>query len=118
MAEKITLAPDATPEQIEAALAAVKKQFGENADIFKYEVEGKTAFLRTVDRNTYSAAAAKVSVSPAKFNEIIVTNCWLGGDEEIKKDDTLYFGLIDFVEEMMGKKKGTLTSVSTPQTAN
>jgi hypothetical protein len=78
--------------------------------VFKYEVDGKVAYLRSVDRNTYALAASKVSTSPAKFNEIVIQNIWLGGDEDLKKDDSYYFGLIDFVEELMAKKKGILES--------
>ena len=91
----------ATPEQI----AAWKEKHGK---VFKYEVDGKVCYLRTVDRNTYSLAASKVATSPAKFNEIVIENIWLGGDEDLKKKDTYYFGLIDFVEELMAKKKGSL----------
>ncbi|MBS0647391.1 MAG: hypothetical protein JSR97_12500 [Verrucomicrobia bacterium] len=91
----------ASAEQIEAW----KKQHGK---VYKYEVDGKVCYLRPVDRNTYALAASKVSTSPAKFNEIVIENIWLGGDESIRKDDSTYYGLIDYVEELMNKKKGTL----------
>jgi hypothetical protein len=91
----------ATVEQI----ATWKEKHGK---IFFYEVDGKICYLRSVDRNTYSLAASKVSTSPAKFNEIVIDNIWLGGADEIKKVDRYYFGLIDFVEELMDKKKGSL----------
>ena len=77
-------------------------------DIFKYEVDGRVGYLRSVDRNTYALAASKVSISPAKFNEIVIENIWLGGDADLKKLDSYYYGLIDFVEELMAKKKGSL----------
>lgn len=99
----VELKGQATPEQI----AKWKEEHGK---VFKYEVDGKVAYLRSVDRNTYALAASKVSTSPAKFNEIVIENIWLGGDEDLKKVDTYYFGLIDFVEELMAKKKGTLES--------
>ncbi len=92
---------EATPEQI----AEWKEKHGK---VFKYEVDGKIAYLRSVDRNTYSLGASKVSTSPAKFNEIVIQNIWLGGCEELKNNDSYYFGLIDFVEELMAKKKGSL----------
>lgn len=92
-----------TIEQIEE----LKKKHGQ---VFKYEVEDKVCYLRSVDRNTYSLAAAKVSTSPAKFNEVVIQNIWLAGDEEIKNNDQYYFGLVDFVEELMAKKKGNLVS--------
>jgi hypothetical protein len=91
----------ATAEQI----AEWKEKYGK---VFKYEVDGKICYLRPVDRTTYSVAASKISTSPAKFNEIIIDKIWLAGDEELRKDDEYYFGLIDFVEELMNKKKGSL----------
>lgn len=79
--------------------------------VFQYTIEDKTCYLRPVDRNTYSAAAAKATSSPAKFNDTIINNIWLGGDEDIKKQDSYYYGLIDFIEDLMAKKKGSLTEV-------
>lgn len=92
---------EATHEQI----AEWKEKYGK---VFKYEVDGRIGYLRSVDRNTYALAASKVSISPAKFNEIVIDNIWLGGDVDLKKVDSYYYGLIDFVEELMAKKKGSL----------
>jgi hypothetical protein len=91
----------ATTEQINAW----KEKYGK---VFFYEVEDRICYLRPVDRNTYSLALSKISTSPAKFNETVLKEIWLAGDEEITKNDSLYFGLIDFVEELMNKKKGSL----------
>ena len=91
----------ATPEQI----AEWKEKYGK---VFKYEVDGKVCYLRPVDRNLYSLAASKISTSPAKFNEIVLKGIWLGGCDDLQKLDSYYFGLIDFVEELMEKKKGSL----------
>ena len=91
----------ATPDQI----AKWKEEHGK---VFAYEVDDKICYLRPVDRTTYSLALSKVHTSPAKFNEIVIEKIWLAGDEDIRKDDQYYFGLIDFVEELMAKKKGSL----------
>lgn len=101
----------ATPEQIEDWKKEVKQKFGDDAKVFAYEIDGKVAYIRTVDRATYSAAAAKVSTSPAKFTDVILENCWLGGCEDIKKVDQLYFGLSDYLEELIAKKKGDLRAL-------
>lgn len=77
--------------------------------IFTYTVDNKICYFKPVDRNTYSLAASKIaSAGPAKFNETIVSNIWLGGCEEIKKEDKYFFGLIDHVEGLMDKQKGEL----------
>ena len=86
-------------------IAKWKEQYGK---VFNYQVDWKIAYFRPVDRSIYSLATSKISVSPAKFNEIVIEQTWLGGCEELKKNDSYFFGLIDFVEEMMNKKKGSL----------
>lgn len=95
----------------QATAEQIAKWKEEHGKVFKYEVDGKVAYLRSVDRNTYALAASKVATSPAKFNEIVIQNIWLGGDEDLKKEDEYYFGLIDFVEELMAKKKGSLETL-------
>lgn len=100
-----------TPEQIQNWIKEVKEKYGATAKVHSYEVDGRIGYLRSVDRDTYSLAVSKVSSNPAKFNEVVIESIWLGGDDEIKKDDQLYFGLIDFVEDFMGKKKGILKSL-------
>jgi hypothetical protein len=100
-----------SPEQITEWKQTVAKKYGADAKVYQYEVDGKVAYLRSVDRNTYSAASAKVSTSPAKFSETIITNCWLGGCDEIKTSDQYFYGLQDFMEELIAKKKGSLTEI-------
>jgi hypothetical protein len=96
------LTGQATPEQI-------KKWKEENSKIFTYTVDGKICYFKPVDRNTYSLAASKItSAGPAKFNEIVIERIWLGGADEIRKEDKYFFGLIDHVEELMDKQKGEL----------
>lgn len=97
-----------SPEQIEGWKKDVKAKYGEGHDVFAYCVDDKICYLRSVDRNTYALATAKVTQSPAKFNEVIIENIWLGGDEDLRKQDDYYYGLIEFIEELMAKKKGSL----------
>lgn len=86
-------------------IAAWKKAHGK---IFSYSADDKIAYLKAVDRDVYSLATAKMGNVPALFNKTVIDGIWLGGDEVIRTDDRYYFGLIDFVEELMAKKKGTL----------
>lgn len=99
----------ATPEQIEAWKQQVKEKQGSTGQVYEYNVGDKYAYLRSVDRDTYNRALAKVAASPGKFNEIIIQDIWLGGDDEIRKVECYYFGLADFIEDMLNKKKGSLT---------
>jgi hypothetical protein len=92
----------ATLEQI----AEWKSKYGK---IFSYEVDDLVCYFKTVDRQTYAAAVAKVASGKIdKFNDTIIANIWLQGAEEIKTVDRYYFGLIDQIEELMNKAKGTL----------
>ena len=97
-----TLTGQATAEQIEAW----KKEHGK---VFTYEVDGKICYMRSVDRNLYALAASKIAqAGPAKFNETVINGIWLGGCDDIRKEDCYFFGLVELVEDLMGKKKGSL----------
>jgi hypothetical protein len=98
----MVLKGQATAEQI----AKWKETY---AKVFFYEVDGMICYFRPVNKNDYSVAASKVtSAGPAKFNEVLIANTWLGGADEIKTQDKYFFGLIDKIEELMDKQKGSL----------
>lgn len=92
---KIEIIGKATIEQI----AIWKKQFG---DVFEITVDEHVCYIRPVDRATMRFALSKINVKIDKGNnqeinlekmieigEVILTNCWLGGSEEIKQKDRL-----------------------------
>jgi hypothetical protein len=92
---------DVTKEQIQEW----KQQY---KDIFVLNVEGKKAYLRTPDRHTLSYASTLATKDPLKFNEVVLTNCWLGGDEEIKTDDALFLAASSKLPELIQIKEATL----------
>ena len=65
-----------------AKIAAWKKKHG---DVFAYEVDGKTCYLHRPGRDVIAAASVVGKEDPFKFAEIILSNCWLGGDEELRR---------------------------------
>ena len=95
MQENNELKGQATAEQI----AEWKKKYGEVSGII---IDGHICYLRKVDRKTLSYASTAGAKDPLKFNEIILDNCWLGGSEEIKTNDTLFLSagakLAEFIE--------------------
>ncbi len=102
----------ASKEQIDGWKNEITKKFGENHSLYAYEADGRICYLRSVDRETYAAASAKVATAgPNKFTEVILENIWMGGDETLRKVDGYYYGLQEFVEELMAKKKGSLTKI-------
>jgi hypothetical protein len=76
-------ATTATPEQIEEW----KKKHG---SIFELTVEDKSCLVRKPTLKELSAASAVGQKDPFAFNRVILTNCWLAGDEEIKTNDDYF----------------------------
>lgn len=93
-----------TKEQI----AAWKKQHGE---VYALRVEDKTAYLKKPDRKTLSAATHVGQKDPLKFNEIMLKQCWLGGDEEIKTDDELFLSACSKLPELIQIKEAELVKL-------
>ena len=92
---------DVTNEQIKQWKAKYK-------EVFVLRVDNKVAYLRTPDRATLSYASTLATKDPMKFNEAILTNCWLGGDEEIKTDDALFLSASSKLGELIQIKEATL----------
>jgi len=94
-----------TEKSIEEEIAEWKKKHG---DIFKLQVEDKVCYLRTPDRKTMSYAASVATKDPLKFNEILLNNCWLGGDEEIRTQDSLFLAASSKIAEIIQIKEASL----------
>jgi len=85
-----------------------KKQYGEISAII---VDCKIAFLKKPDRRTLGYASTAGQKDPMKFNEIILDNCFLGGDEEIKKDDSLFLAASAKIVELIEIKEAELVKL-------
>lgn len=90
---------------IETKIAEWKKKHG---DVFLYTADSKACYLKKPDRKTLSAAAAIGQNDPLKYNEILLNNCWLGGDEEIRTDDGLFLGISQKLAELVEVREGEL----------
>lgn len=100
MEETKTSPNEATPEQIEKWKLAV-------GDVFAIKVDGKICYLKRPDRKTLSFAS-QVGNDPLKFNEVILKNCWLGGDEEMMSDDSLFLAVCTQIDQVTEFKKAEL----------
>jgi hypothetical protein len=98
------LVGQASKEQIEAW----KQQYGK---VFGIKVDGHICYLRTPDRKTLSYAASVGSKNAIKFNEIILNNCWLGGSEAIKTNDTLFLSVSGKLHELIEVKEAELVNL-------
>ncbi|MDL2290397.1 hypothetical protein LJB95_03235 [Paludibacteraceae bacterium OttesenSCG-928-F17] len=103
MEEKEIIIP--TPERIESW----KKEY---KTVHKLSVGGKTAYLKNPDRRTLSLAMTKIAKNDIMGgSEVLLENCWLGGDPEIKTDDELFMGAIGKVGELIQVKDAELAKL-------
>lgn len=82
-----------------------KKKHG---DVFAYEADDYACYLKRPDRKTISAAAALGTEDPVKYAEVLLRNCWLGGNAELRDEDKYFFGLQKQVGELVEIKTGIL----------
>ncbi len=85
---------DITPAMIEGW----KKKYG---DVFIVEADGKRAYLRRPDRQTIAAAAVIGGADGFKQKEIVIRNCWLGGDRELVEADKYFLSLAAQVDSIV-----------------
>lgn len=90
-----------TEEQIKAW----KEQ---HKDIYLITVDGRACYLRRPTRKELSYAATAGKSDPMKFNEVILNQCWLAGDEEIKTEDALFMGVSTKIAELVEIKEAEL----------
>ncbi len=80
-----------------------KEKYGR---IFPFESEdGKTCWLRKADRKILSACRAKAGEDQIVFNELLLKNCWLAGDECFKDEDEYFFGIQNKLSELIVVKQ-------------
>lgn len=84
-----------TKEQIEA----YKKEHGE---LTLVQAGDKTCILKKPTRKTISYASVAASNDPLKYNEVILKECWVDGDEEIKTDTGLFLSVSAKLNELVG----------------
>ena len=93
---------------------ATKEQIAEwkakYTDVFRITVEDKACYVKKPSRKALGYATVSGKENPLKFNEVMLNDCWLAGDEEIKTDDSLFLSvspklaeLIEIKETEMGK---------------
>jgi hypothetical protein len=91
---EVSLSGVASEEQI----AMWKRLHG---DVFCVKSKDKVCYLKRPDRKTLSAADAIGSSDPMRYNEIILENCWIGGDTEIKTNDNYFLEVIQILDELV-----------------
>ncbi|HHN48695.1 MAG TPA: hypothetical protein ENN08_07185 [Bacteroidales bacterium] len=101
---KTNLAGEVRPEHI----AEWKKKFGK---VFHLQIEDKHCYLRKPDRNTLAYAISIAQTSPLEFGEVILKNCWLAGDEEIRSDDAYFLAALGKLDGLVEIKAAELKNL-------
>jgi hypothetical protein len=85
-----------------------KQQHGR---VFCIKVEDKVCYLKKPSRKVLGYATVAGKSNPLKFNEELLKGCWLGGDEEIKTDDELFFATSSQLAEIVNTKEAELVEL-------
>jgi hypothetical protein len=78
------------------------------ANMRKIEVTSVKAYLKKPSRKVISMATAVGGKDPIRFGELILENCWLGGDESIKTNDDLFLAANSILGNLIKIKTATL----------
>ena len=77
-------------------------------EVFSVTVEKSVCYLKKPDRATIKAVTAIGSNDPIRASEILLENCWLGGDDTIKTDDEKFFGVSQQLATLVEVKQAEL----------
>ena len=91
---KETLTGQATDAQIKEWKEKYNK-------VFFIKVQGCIGYLKKPSRKALSYASVAGQKDPLKFNEVLLNDCWLGGDETIKTDDTKFLSVSQKLAELI-----------------
>jgi hypothetical protein len=88
-----------------------KKLYGGVSELTIQGDEGENvvykAWLKKPDRKIVALASTKQN-DPIKMGEVILTNCWLMGDDEIKTNDDLFLSAISQLNQLIVVKAAEL----------
>jgi hypothetical protein len=95
-------------ERFGSKLAEWKQQYGQ---IYGYaSSDGKVAILRSPDLKILDMAQTASNGSEIKFDKILLENCWIDGDVELKTDK-YFLGLRDWLGNIVQKVYGELVEL-------
>jgi hypothetical protein len=101
-----------TQDQVNAWKKAIA---ADNGKVYKIEVPSDhpadppyTCYLRTPTRQTLGAVSGRISADPIKANEILLQNCWLGGDDVIRTRDDLFLSASAKLGDLFNIKEASI----------
>lgn len=98
---------------IEEQIAKWKKEHG---TVFRYRAkkEGeapKVGYFKKISPEALDAYEALQRRSKLQADNVIIENCWLGGDEELVKNDDYRMGLRDWLGLLLVKVEGEMAEL-------
>ena len=87
---------------------AWKEKHGE---VYKINVGDKVCYLKEPSRKALSFAAAAGQTDPLRYNEIILKDCWLAGDEEIQTNNGLFLSVSAQLPKLIDIKEAELVKL-------
>jgi len=89
----------------------IEKLKAKHGQLHMLVVEDKWAILKAPSRKVLSMASASASKDPMKFNEIILKNCMIAGDDEIQTDDAYFLAASSQISEIIEVKEAKISKL-------
>lgn len=85
----------------------------EHGTVFRYTAtregsEPKVGYFKKISPQTMDAYESLLKRSKLMADDVIIENCWLGGDEEVVKNDDYRMGLRDWLGLLLVKVEGEM----------
>lgn len=84
----------------------IKEWKAKHGELFEITVEDKSCILHRPTRKDLSYASAVKD--PIKMSEVMLNALWVGGDEEIKEDDSLFLAAIQKMQDILEVKEAEI----------
>ncbi len=99
-------------DAFEATIEQITEWKEKYENVFRIEVEeaNKACYVRSIDRKIMSYIS-QLANDPVKYNEALLAQCWLAGDEEIKTKDSLFMSVMGDLAELLALKETKLTKL-------
>jgi hypothetical protein len=79
-----------------------------HGDVFEVHCDGKYCYLKKPDRKTLSYATTVGQTDPMRYNEIVLENCWIDGDEAFKTNDDYFFAVVEVLDGIIAFKQAEI----------
>ncbi len=99
-----------TPAQLSAWKSKHEKVFAIEVDVDDEGKDVATGYFKRPDLAIISLASREEN-DKLKSNKVIYTNCWLGGDERLLKDDVLMLSAMNQIKKLVDIRVSRIKNV-------